>query len=419
MTRSLRLPAFRRLLAAYVINELAWAVGTLALSVLVYRKTGSAIGSSAFFICSMVAPALLSPALAARLDHSSPRVVLPGLYAVEAALFAGLAWTTHHFALGAVLALTLADGAVATTARALASATRTEILKPRDLLHEGNAVTNVGFSIMFMAGPLIGGLVVVAGGTVTALLVNCGLFALMAVVLSATSLPQARPQPGSVTVRLRAGLAHTRVDPLLGRLLLMQALGLVCFTVTVPIEVVYAQHTLSAGAGGYGALLGVWGAGAIAGSAAFARWRRRPPATLIAAAAAALGMGFAVMSVAPSLAVALAGATLAGAGNSVEWVAARTAIQQRTPDRWMTLMMSLTESISLLAPGIGILLGGVITALSNPRVAFAVSAAGSLLFAAAVPFVFRRGLPAPTPESGPADISSEVEATAQRGKSLV
>jgi BCD family chlorophyll transporter-like MFS transporter len=213
-------------------------------------------------------------------------------------------------------------------------------------------------------------------------------------------------------------LVQVRSDAVLSRLLAMQGLGLVFFTITIPVEVVYTQHTLRAGAGGYGVLMGVWGGGAVAGSAIYARWRRRAAATLIGGSAAALGLGFTVMAVAPSLPLALVGAAIAGAGNSVEWVAAKTAVQERTPDRWMAMVMGLTESISQLAPGIGILLGGLITALTASRIAFAVAAGGSLLFAVAVPFVFRgvsgphRKEPAP-PVGVPGDIPLP------RGKSLV
>ena len=52
----LKLPAYRRLLAAYTLNELAWSVGSLALAVLVYRRTGSAIGAMGFFLCSQFVP---------------------------------------------------------------------------------------------------------------------------------------------------------------------------------------------------------------------------------------------------------------------------------------------------------------------------------------------------------------------------
>jgi MFS family permease len=416
--RCLHLPAFGRLLSAYVLNELAWSVGTLALSVLVYRRTGSAIGSAGFFLCAQVAPALLSPALVVRLDRIAPRRVLPSLYGLEAVLFGVLAWMTHHFTLVPVLVLALADGIVATTARSLASATRTEILKPHDLLPEGNAIATFGFSGAFMAGPVIGGAVVAAGGTIAALLVNCGLFAGMAVILSLTRLPGAKGNLGSVMGRLREGLAHTRGDRVLNRLLLMQGLGLIFFTITIPVEVVYAQHTLHAGPGGYGALLGAWGAGAVAGSAAYARWRRRPAAVLIGSSAAALGIGFTVMAAAPSLAIALVGAAIGGGGNSVESIAARTAVQERAPDRWMALMMSLMDSMSQLAPGVGIVLGGVITALTTSRAAFGVAAAGSLALAAAVPFALRQAGPGPTDEPERDHAPDETPAL-QRGESVV
>jgi MFS family permease len=416
--RCLRIVAFRRLFTAYVLNELAWSVGTLALSVLVYRRTGSAIGSAGFFLCSQFLPALLSPALVARLDRASVRVVLPILYVVESLLFGALAYLTHHFALVPMLALALADGAIAATARSLATAARTEILRPLDLLHEGNAIGSFAFSGAYMAGPVIGGAVVAVGGTLAALLVNCGLFATVGAFLAITALPGAKPEAGSALSRLGSGLAHVRSDPVLRRLLIMQAIGLSVFTITIPVEVVYAQHTLHAGADGYGLLLGVWGAGAVGGSFVFARFRRRTASTLIGGSALSLAAGFVVMSIAPSLILALIGAAVAGAGNSVEWVAWRTAIQERTPDRWMALMMSLADSLSMLAPGVGIVAGGLIAQFASSRVAFAVAAAGSLLFAVAVPFAFR-GARSPRPERRPAvDVAAD-EAALPRGKSLV
>ena len=205
---------------------------------------------------------------------------------------------------------------------------------------------------------------------------------------------------------------------MLARLLTMQAIGLCIFTITIPVEVIYAQHALNAGAGGYGLLLGVWGGGAVAGSVVYARFRRRAASALIGGSALALAAGFAVMAAAPGLIVALCGAAVAGAGNSVEWVACRTAIQERTPDRWMALLMSLTDSMSMLAPGVGIVAGGLIAQFASSRAAFAVASAGSLLFAIAVPFAFRTAH-APRPERAPAvDVSAD-EAALPRGKSLV
>jgi MFS family permease len=416
--RCLRIAAFRRLLTAYVLNELAWSVGTLALALLVYRRTGSALGSAAFFLCSQFLPALLAPPLVARLDRGSLRIVLPALYLVESLLFGALALLAHNFLLIPVLALALADSAIAATARSLATAARIEILRPKDLLQEGNALASFGFSGGYMAGPVIGGAVVAVGGTVAALLVNCALFATLACLLAITALPGAKPEPGSALSRLGRGLAHVRSDAVLARLMVIQAIALCVFTITVPVEVVYAQHTLHAGADGYGLLLGVWGAGAVAGSFVYARFRRQTAVLLIAGSAIALALGFTVMTFAPTLLVALCGAAVAGAGNSVEWVAWRTAIQERTPDRWMALVMSLADSMSMLAPGIGILAGGLIAQFASARAALGVAAVGSLLFAAAVPFAFRKAR-APRREPRPAvDVAPE-EAALPRGKTLV
>ena len=363
MKRVLHLPAYRRLLAAYAFNELAWSVGALALAVLIYRRTGSALGSMAFFLVSLVIPAFVSPFLVARLDQRAPRSILPLLYLVEGILFGVLALMTVHFSLAAVLVLALVDGVVAIAARALARTATVSVLKPAQLLHEGNAVTNAAFSLCFMAGPAIGGLVVAAGGTVAALLANCALFAVIALILAtAHGLPGAVPEPEPVRGRLRAAIEHVRRDRPQRWLLSLQAAGMIAFTISIPVEVVLAEHTLHAGAGGYGAMLSTWGVGAVVGSAAYARWRRRSARLLMAASGIALAVGFGLMAGAPSLGVALVGTTLGGAGNGVQSVAARTALQEYTSEKWMAMVMSLNESLSQAAPGVGILLGGLLAA---------------------------------------------------------
>ncbi|MGE5617330.1 MAG: hypothetical protein ACM3UX_00175, partial [Candidatus Woesearchaeota archaeon] len=84
MRRALELPALRRLLATSVLNELAFSVGSVALALLVYHRTGSAVGAMAFFLCAESLPAFISPPMVARLDQRSARRVLSLLYALEA-----------------------------------------------------------------------------------------------------------------------------------------------------------------------------------------------------------------------------------------------------------------------------------------------------------------------------------------------
>ena len=69
--------------------------------------------------------------------------------------------------------------------------------------------------------------------------------------------------------------------------------------------------------------------------------------------AGCLGVGFVVMAAAPTLAVAIVGAAIAGVGNGVESVAVRTALQEEVEDQWMALMMSLYEALFQSVPGAG------------------------------------------------------------------
>jgi predicted MFS family arabinose efflux permease len=386
----LALPAYRRLLVAYTFNELAWGVGIVALAVLVYRRTGTPVGAMGFFLCASFVPALLSPALVARLDQRPVRRVLPVMYALEALAFVALAWFAHRFVLAPLLAVTLLDGTIALAARALARATSVAVLTPRGLLREGNALTNAAFSVCFMAGPALGGVVVAAGGTVAALLANTGLFIAMALTLASTAgLPGAPPERSPSAGRLRAALAHARTDPVIGRLLSFQAAGLLFFTISIPVEVVFAERTLHAGPRGYGWLLSLWGAGAVAGSAIYARWRNLPARPLIALGAAAMGTGFGVMAAAPSLGVALIGAALGGVGNGIEVVSVRTAIQEQAEQIRMARIMSLSESVTEAVPGGGIIIGGAIAALASTRTALAVAGVGALLIAVVSTIVLR------------------------------
>src|SRR5437588_266192 len=57
MTEVLKLPAYRRLLLAYGLTQVAWTVVEVALAILVYHRTGSAIGAAAFFLCAQFDPA--------------------------------------------------------------------------------------------------------------------------------------------------------------------------------------------------------------------------------------------------------------------------------------------------------------------------------------------------------------------------
>src|SRR5215213_1885372 len=136
---------FSRLLSSYTLNELGDSVGIVALAILVFDRTGDVAATSAFFIVGKFLPALLAPALTARIDQASLHRSLPAIYVCEALAFAALAYLADgHFVLPLVLLLALIDGSLAITGRGLTRGAVGGVLAPTGLLTEGNALMTMG-----------------------------------------------------------------------------------------------------------------------------------------------------------------------------------------------------------------------------------------------------------------------------------
>ena len=379
--RPLRLPGFRQLASAYTLNELGNWVGEIALAVLVYDETGSPLATAGLFLGMVFVPSLIGQGVIARLEVIGTRRVLPALYLGEALAFVALAITADSFSLALVIALAIADGTLAIAARTFTRASAAAVLTPSGQLREGNAIINVGFTAAGAAGPAIAGLVVAAFGVQTALLIDAGSFVLVAAMLAATSaLPQVRAEAESWYNRLREGLAYVRSRTVLMRLMSLQALAFVFFTLVLPIEIVYAKETLDAGDSGYGALLSSWGVGMVVGSFVFVAVARRVPIQVqLLGSTALIGAAYLGMAAAGTLAVACAAAVCGGLGNGVQWVALMSSVQELTAARYQARVVGLLESLGRVMPGIGFILGGAIAQLLSPRASFVTAGAGALL----------------------------------------
>src|SRR4051812_14159024 len=213
--RPLRHAGFRRLATTYTLNELGWGFGTVALSLLVFDQTHSALATTALWLCTLLVPAFVGPAATAQLDRLGVRRVLPTLYLAEAAIFAALALLTSSPWLPLVLVLAAADGILALVGRALTRGAVAATLKPDGQLEAGNALLNVSFSLSFAIGPAIGGLVIAAWGVAAGLWVSAGLFAAMTVTLATSrALPPAHPVAGQPwPPPARAGIRRVRCNP--------------------------------------------------------------------------------------------------------------------------------------------------------------------------------------------------------------
>lgn len=373
----LRRAAFRRLSLSYAVNELGDWMGIVALSVLVFDQTQSALATTLLFLGNYFFPALLTPVVVARLEQPPPRIALPAIYVGEALLFGALALLVDNFSLAAIVVLATLDGALALSGRSLTRAVAAAMLQDDGELRGGNAILNVAFTGGAAVGPAIAGAAVAGLGIQTALLLDSASFlAIALILLTADRLPQAAPEPGRVIARLRAGVSYIRRSATLRRLLGAQSAALIFFSAVLPIEVVYAKETLGVGDAGYGLLLASWGGGMVLGSLVFATLRRVPLSVLLFASTLGVGLGYVVMGVAPTLAFACAGAALGGLGNGVQWVTAVSAVQELTVGGMQARVLAVLESIASAALGIGFLLGGVLATLLDTRVTFITAGAG-------------------------------------------
>jgi predicted MFS family arabinose efflux permease len=372
---------FSRLLASYTVNELGDAVGIVALAILVYDRTQAVAPTAAFFIAAKFLPALMAPALTARLDQISLRRSLPGLYLVEAAAFAALALiASGDFVLPLVLALGLLDGALAITGRGLTRGAVASVLQPAGLLKEGNALMNIGFAVASVGGAALGGLLIAEFGLSTALFADAASFAAIAVILAFTrGLPQVSMEREPWRQRFGAGMRFASRVPMVRLLLFGQAMALILFTVVVPIEVIYAKESLDASDAGFGILLASWGAGIVVGSLVYLLIRQRSALGLIVISTALIGVAYLGLATAESLLVACLISVVGGAGNGVQWISVVTTLQEITPIDYQARIVGLLESLGAAMPGVGYLIGGALVALGSPRTAYAVAGIGVLV----------------------------------------
>jgi hypothetical protein len=396
-------PRLRRILAAYTVNKLGTWFGIVALSLAIYDHTHSAAAVTALFVARYL-PALVVPALVARVEASTRRGSLSALYAFEAACAVLLAVLVWHFLLVAILVLVALDGAVELTAssllRAQAARAGAEDAQAQDArvaaqdtqvppagsedgqptgrggmsaeqgIYHANAALNVALSASVVVGPTLGALAVNAFGGPVALLIDaCSFLACGGLLLDLYAYVEERAGT-SVRARLAVAWEHVREAPALRAVLLIQATALVFFETAAPVEVFYAKGTLRAGDVGYGALLAVWGVGQLAGSVLFARGARRSLGAMLTLGTLAVGLAYLGFAAAPTLAVAAVAALLGGGGNGVQWAALLGTVQLLTPERLRGRLMGGVESIGALCPLIGLPLSGLVMALSSPRIAF-------------------------------------------------
>jgi len=408
MRDTLRIAEFRALLISYVINRAGDVFGALALAVVVLTTTRSTIAIAALFLATQFLPGLVGPFVVARVGTIPAGRILPLCYLVEACLFLVLAAISRHVGVTLIVALAFVDGTLAFAARSVTRATTASTLIPHDLMPEGKAAFNLALGAATVAGPVLGGVVLALLGPATALVADGLSFLVAAILIAWTPGLRARHDSNAIgTTRsrqVRASVGYIARHSTLRVLIFGEGIAFIFFYLVVPVTVVYVTRSLHAGPAGYAAILASWGAGAVIGSTVHIRLARRIGHATILLSTAAVAVAYLGTALAPTLLLACAASVIGGIGNGTQWASVETAVHQFVEEHFRLRVAAMLESMAAVAPGVGIILGGALTALFSPRAAYL--AAGLGLVALIAVAALSRVLATEPPRIAAADLGS-------------
>jgi MFS family permease len=239
-----------------------------------------------------------------------------------------------------------------------------------DRLANAVSLNSVVMNASRVVGPAIGGVLIATVGIASCFLINAGSYVavLVALAMMRTAELHGADRPAPARGQLREGLAYVARTPALRTpLLVMAAIGTLAyeFQVTLPL---LAKFTFGAGAGGYGAMSSVLGAGSVIGGLATASLGK-PTSRRLTGAAVLFGVLILVTAATPSMALALVALPVMGAV-SINFIAmANSTLQLTAPAHMRGRVMALYAVAFLGSTPVGAPIVGWVAELGGPRAA--------------------------------------------------
>ena len=326
---SLRQRNYRLYFLGQLVSVMGTWMQTVAQSFLVLDLTHSGTQLGLTTAARFLPILLFGPAGGLFADQRDKRRILfvtQTLSGVLAAVFSVLT-ATHAIQIWSVDVLALSLGFVNVFDNPARQSFISEMVPAADL---PNAVTlnSVSINLARVFGAALGGVLVAALGLAMCFACNAVSFAAVLVSLAAmnvSALYPARPVKQRKG-QIRAGLAYVRDTPeLLVPLLMIALVGTLAweFQITLPLM---ASNVFGGGAGTYGVMTSVMGAGAVVGGLVSAA-RARPRARALCVAAVGWGVAITVAALAPTLPTELAVLLFVGYGSITFNSYAKTTLQ--------------------------------------------------------------------------------------------
>jgi MFS family permease len=364
---SLRHPAFRWLLGGLAVSQIGDWLYNLALVTLVYQGTHSVLWAGLTTTARVVPLVALGPLGGVMADRFDRRRLMVTCDVIRLVLMLVLALVAAAH-LPVLLAPVIAAAATAAGTPYLpcASASTPRLIPDADL-PGANAARSAVTGLGIIAGPALGGVLLLAGSPALAFGANAVTFGLSALaVLAIPAGPAFHPgqpeeQPTGLLREVAEGAAVLRAYP---RALWLVGADIMCSLVygmqTVLLILVARQAGL--GLHGYGYLFAGLGTGALAGTTLAGRAVRcSRPGAVIPAALAAAGLPMLVLAVSHWAAAALALVAISGAGAILVEVLTETSLQRTLPAEMFGRAYGLALPASIGGIAVGALVAPLLT----------------------------------------------------------
>jgi MFS family permease len=379
--------AFRKLLAGLAVSQIGDWLYNLALVTLVYSRTHSALWAGVTTAARVVPIAVLGPlggALADRFDRRRLMIACDVIRLTLMLLLAVMAVAHLPILLAPVIA------AAATLAgspyMACTSAVTPRLVPDADLPGANAARSAVG-AIGIIAGPALGGVLLLLGSSALAFVVNAATFGVAALVVLAIPAGPAFAVDAAATERpsrlardVADGARVLRAHPEAFRLVGADVIcSLVYGMQTVLLLLVARQAGL--GLHGYGYLFAGIGVGALAGTSVAGRLMRLPhQRAVLLAALAAVGLPMLVLPLVSwgVLAIVLAAST--GAGAILVEILTETSLQRSLSAEVFGRAYGLALPAALAGIVLGSLIAPVLVATVGGTGAMIISGAAVLAY---------------------------------------
>ncbi len=349
-----RRPGFARLFASMFVSQAGSKVERIALLVMVYALTQSALWVSFVFAAELVAAVLVGPLVSAWTDTREHRSLMVGADLLRAALVALIPLVGKH-AFPVLLLLVFLYAALSQVYNPLVNAVVPDLVTESEV-DEANGLMMFAerFAEVIFVG--LAGLLVAWQGYSVAFYWDAFTFVLSAIFL--LGLPQLLPEQAALSTvfwhRVRSGVEHLwRNIPIRRTIATLFAAAMFGAAENV-LGVVLAVSFLKVGSSGFGFMEAVMGLGAVLGAIMVGfLLRRYPRERVFLLSLSVFGLIEMSIGIMPVFGWVLVAYLVAGALNMLFMVPVRSVLQLNTPREMRTRVFAATGAVMQTAILIG------------------------------------------------------------------